>query len=596
MPLLRPRTTLQQVDLTDWTPNWDDDDDAAPSTGNLKESDLEIHGTEETKLDDASAVDDTVAANQAPDANTSLDGGSPPLLSSPDSTNPLEGDAPPLSDTAILNSGASLEYAAGPTIGRTPATTTVDPMAKLNAAISLHLAELDRQRIAISKKYEVFHDLLVQTRTDFNVSAIKARVSSAVAVHTAPLAELVSQAEATIEHRAITAVDTAMTAAIAHGGLMEQRINDEVKLAVRAAINNIVNREIQPLVQDTVDNIFISYRDCVLTEWQQAKLDIMAHRTSVESAFHAAVDDTIYEFQQVVDTTTSDNMAMIDNAIPTANDAFNAKRASIVKSIKAAHRAAGTPHMPLAPSPRTSSEDNPWLSMLPSQPINLEILAEQNTPLGASKVGWTNVGRRNTDQPGDDKPCNSQLGLKAPPPTHQPPTSFSPPKSPAQPPAREHAQHGRHIQVYPNALFGHPPSTATGHPTPGAPIIPAGLRPTTPTHPTLPWAHARATTRTPCAMGVHVTPTIGPPTHLSPATKLPAPPALAAHTAPTPPWSITAVTLASPTTATCLHNFSWTLTSRTPTSRTKSCVSSATFNKAGTTDNTTALVHRKSPS
>ncbi len=78
MPSLRPRTTLRQVDLTDWTPNWDNDDDAAPSTRDLKESDSEIHGTEETKLDDASAVDDTAAVNQAPDANTSLDGGSPP--------------------------------------------------------------------------------------------------------------------------------------------------------------------------------------------------------------------------------------------------------------------------------------------------------------------------------------------------------------------------------------------------------------------------------------------------------------------------------------------------------------------------------------
>jgi hypothetical protein len=102
----------------------------------------------------------------------------------------------------------------------------------------------------------------------------------------------------------------------------------------------------------------------------------MVHQTSVESAFHAAVDNTIYEFQQVVDTTTSDNMAMIDNAIRTANDAFDIKQASIVELIKAAIRAAGTPHMPQAPSPRTSSADDPQLSTLPSQPTNLEILAE----------------------------------------------------------------------------------------------------------------------------------------------------------------------------------------------------------------------------
>jgi hypothetical protein len=206
------------------------------------------HGTKETKLDNASAVDDTAAANQAPEDDTSLNGGSPPLLSSQDSTDPLEGDAPPLPDTAILDSGTSLEYPVGPTIGGTPATTTINPMAKLNVAISLHLAELDRQRIAISKKYDAFHDLLVQTRTDFDVSAIKARVSSAVAVHTTPLAELVSQAEATIKHCAIAAVNTAMMAVIAHGGLMEQRINDKVKLAVRAAIKNIVDRKIQQFI------------------------------------------------------------------------------------------------------------------------------------------------------------------------------------------------------------------------------------------------------------------------------------------------------------------------------------------------------------
>jgi hypothetical protein len=67
---------------------------------------------------------------------------------------------------------------------------------------------------------------------------------------------------------------------------------------------------------------------------------------------------------------------MIDNAIRKAKDTFNAKRASVVESIKVAHRALGVPPMPLAPSPRTSSEDDPQLSMLPSQPTNLEILAE----------------------------------------------------------------------------------------------------------------------------------------------------------------------------------------------------------------------------
>ncbi len=109
-------------------------------------------------------------------------------------------------------------------------------------------------------------------------------------------------------------------------------------------------------------------------------MDLAAHRTSVKTAFHVAVDNTIYKFQQVVDTTTLDNMAMIDNTIYKANDAFDVKRASVVESIKSAHHASGIPPTPPAPSPRTSSKDNPQLSTLPSQPINLEILAEQKNP------------------------------------------------------------------------------------------------------------------------------------------------------------------------------------------------------------------------
>ncbi len=276
-----------------------------------------------------------------------------------------------------------------------------------------------------------------------------------------------------IKHYAIAAVDTAMMAVTAQGGLMEQSINNKVKSAVCAAINNIIDRNIQPLVQDTVDNIFISYRDCVLTERQQPELGIAAHRLSVESAFHAAIDNTIYEFQQVVDTTTLDNIAMIDNAIRKANNPFDAKRASIVESILCA---AGTLHIPPAPLPQTSSKENPQQSTLPSQPTKLETLEKRSNPLGASKVGWTNVGRRNTDQPGDDEPRNPHLGPTAPPPTHQPHTSYSPPTSPAQPPAREYAQHGGAHPGLPKQSLWTPPinnyrtsNTRSSHHPRGAP-------------------------------------------------------------------------------------------------------------------------------
>jgi hypothetical protein len=49
------------------------------------------------------------------------------------------------------------------------------------------------------KKYDAFHDLLVQARTDFDFSAIEQRVRSAVGAHSAQLVELVSNAAAAID-------------------------------------------------------------------------------------------------------------------------------------------------------------------------------------------------------------------------------------------------------------------------------------------------------------------------------------------------------------------------------------------------------------
>ena len=114
-------------------------------------------------------------------------------------------------------------------------------MATLNVAISFHLAELDHQRIAIGEKYDAFHDLLVQTRTDFDVSAIKARVNFVVAAKIASLAALLSTAEDEIQHQAYTSVDIAMTAAVAPGGIMDECINNGVKLAVLTAVDNIMD-------------------------------------------------------------------------------------------------------------------------------------------------------------------------------------------------------------------------------------------------------------------------------------------------------------------------------------------------------------------
>jgi hypothetical protein len=124
-------------------------------------------------------------------------------------------------------------------------------------------------------------------------------VRLAVGAHTAPLIELVSNAEAAIDvkyddisalhvaskaalteamtlldesivnRRVLAAVDDAMTAAVAPDGLMDQRISEAS--AVITAVDKIVEQENHPRVQDTLDKIFVSYRGCVIEERKTAE-------------------------------------------------------------------------------------------------------------------------------------------------------------------------------------------------------------------------------------------------------------------------------------------------------------------------------------
>jgi hypothetical protein len=299
---LHPRTSPHQLTFADWTLDWDNGDNKAPGTDESKDTNLDINGTNETKQDNAFVIDDTVAAAHvvnahAADNATSIDSSSPPLLSVPPfPAPPLAVKAPPPTGHILLDSGTAIDYAAKapwmpmPSIGDL-STDDVDPMAKLTRAISSHLAKLDCQCIAISAKYRAFHDLLVKTQTNFDVSAIKRQVRSAVGAHTTLLLELVSDAEAainvkydnisalhvasksaltealtlldasTINKRTLATVYEAMMAAVAPGGLMDQCIRKEVTLAVITAVDKIVERNIHPCVQGTLNKIFVSYRD-----------------------------------------------------------------------------------------------------------------------------------------------------------------------------------------------------------------------------------------------------------------------------------------------------------------------------------------------
>ncbi len=245
-----------------------------------KDSNSEVGSTKETKQDKVPAIKDTMAAAlevnaHAADNATSIGSGSPTLLSLPPSPEPLAVEAPPPLRHITIDSSTTINYAAQapwtpmPSIGDLP-TADDGPMATLHWAISTHHAELDCQWITIGAKYDAFHDLLVKAQTNFDISAIKQRVRSAVGVHSAPLIKLVSNAEAAINvkynnisifhttsksalsevltlldasnlsQRALDTVDNAMTAAVAPGDLIDQCISKEVTLAVIATVDKIV--------------------------------------------------------------------------------------------------------------------------------------------------------------------------------------------------------------------------------------------------------------------------------------------------------------------------------------------------------------------
>jgi hypothetical protein len=290
---------------------------------------LDLGGTKETKQDDAAAVDDNKAV--APKANThtaddatSFGRGSPPLLSILPSPEPLAVKTSPPSSHTLLDSNAAINHTAEapwmptPSIGDLP-TDDDNPMARLNRAISTHLAELNCQCLAISAKYDAFRDLLLNAQTNFNVSALEQQVRSAVGAHTAPLIELVSNAKVAIDVKyddisalhiaskvalteamtvldassvnrwVLAAVDDAMMAAVAPDSLMDQRISRAVTLAVIKAVIKIVEQEIHPRVQDTLDVIFVSYWDCVIEKHKTAELELaaslLAHQASAEVDF-----------------------------------------------------------------------------------------------------------------------------------------------------------------------------------------------------------------------------------------------------------------------------------------------------------------------
>jgi hypothetical protein len=108
--------------LAEWNPVWHEADDAADEAS---DEDSDVGGSEETKHNNALAVDDTAVATHdvnpltAEDA-TSTGSNSPPLLSSPTSPDTFLVDTPAAPHHVLLDDGATSCIANADAALRTP--------------------------------------------------------------------------------------------------------------------------------------------------------------------------------------------------------------------------------------------------------------------------------------------------------------------------------------------------------------------------------------------------------------------------------------------------------------------------------------------
>jgi hypothetical protein len=169
-----------------------------------------------------------------------------------------------------------------------------------------------------------------------------------------------------LSRRALAVVDNAIRAAIALDGLLDQRIRDSIASAVSWAVTT------------TLDEVFVSYRDCVLDKWQAAEADLA-------TSFHTAWTSAEMDFQAVVASTISDSIETLNAALRSAAAEFAAKRDSVVNAITHAQRSSinPTPVPSPPPLPRT----------------NLAAMADNATPVGSTKIAWADSQARRLQTP-----------------------------------------------------------------------------------------------------------------------------------------------------------------------------------------------------
>ena len=117
-----------------------------------------------------------------------------------------------------------------------------------------------------------------------------------------------------LTQRALAAVDDAIRAATAPASLLDQRIGESITSAVSLAVTS------------TLDEIFVSYRSCVLEERHAAE-------AALTSSLHVARKSAETDFLAAIATTTSDSIDTLNAALRSAAAEFAAKRDSVVNPI-----------------------------------------------------------------------------------------------------------------------------------------------------------------------------------------------------------------------------------------------------------------------
>jgi hypothetical protein len=135
-----------------------------------------------------------------------------------------------------------------------------------------------------------------------------------------------------LTHRALAAVDDAIRTATAPDGLLDQRIGESIASAadpdglLDQRIGESIASAVSPSISSTLDEIFVSYRTCVLEERHAAEVDLTAF-------LHMARKSAKSDFQAAIATTTSDSIDTLNTALRSAAAEFAAKRDSVVNAI-----------------------------------------------------------------------------------------------------------------------------------------------------------------------------------------------------------------------------------------------------------------------